>query len=325
VCKIFSLFVIFGFKGYLALTILFSYFTSLVTWKFFELVRSFKLHRDGWLAVAILFIPSVSFWCSGISKDTLLYIALFLFIRHFFRLIGPKEQRSRVNWLGFLFFGYILFSIREVMLIAAVLPFGFALLAKRLRTNMEAPVLRMVTFTAVVLVVVLGTLLLFSSNSEIITQMIDQAEVVQQDFTNNLTYGTNRYHLDVVDYSLFGMVQAMPASIVAGLFRPFLWEALIPSLFLNGVESFLFLFLVVRFFLRKKRWERIQRIRKHELLIYLFFAMLFIAFFSGFTSILFGVLVRIRVFALPMLLIILLVEAEEEPAKADEQADPQPG
>lgn len=325
VCKIVSVFVIVGFKGYLALTILFSYLSSLVTWKFFELVRSFGLHRDGWLAIAILFIPSVSFWCSGISKDTLLYIALLLFICHFFRIIGPKEERRKSSWTGLLFFGYLLWGIRPVMLMAALLPIIFALSARTLRRHVDSIPLRIVTFAVVVLSVVVGTLFVFSNNSDMINQMIEQAAIVQQDFTNNLTYGVNRYSLGAVDYSIPGMIQAMPASIMAGLFRPFLWEALMPSLFLNGLESILFICLVVRFFLRRKLRARIQLIRKHELLIYLFFAMLFIAFFSGFTSILFGVLVRIRVFALPMLLIILLVEPQDTPPEAEEQADPQPG
>jgi hypothetical protein len=317
VCKIVSVFVIIGFKGYLALTFLFSYLSSLATWKFFELVRSFKLHKDGWLAVAILFIPSVAFWCSGISKDTLLYISLLLFICHFFRIIGAKEQRRKTSWIGLLFFGYLLWGIRPVMLMAALLPIVFALSARTLRRHVHSIPLRITMVTLLTVGLTFLGLFVFSNggiiNSETINQMIQEAAVVQQDFTNNTTYGVNRYQLDIVDYSLLGMVNAMPASIIAGLFRPFLWEAFIPSLFLNGLESLLFLFLLIRFFLRKKLWGRIQRIRKHELLIYLFFVMLFIAFFSGFTSILFGVLVRIRVFALPMLLIILLVEAETKP------------
>jgi uncharacterized membrane protein YfcA len=123
--------------------------------------------------------------------------------------------------------------------------------------------------------------------------------------TTNKTYGTNRYDLGVTDYSPAGMIAAFPASVLAGFYRPYVWEALSTSLFLNGIESVVLIFYTLRFLLSGNVLKRIKRIRQHEFLIFAFFFAVILAFFAGFTSILFGVLVRFKAPVLPFLVIVL--------------------
>jgi hypothetical protein len=77
------------------------------------------------------------------------------------------------------------------------------------------------------------------------------------------------------------------------------------SLLLNGIESIVLLYFTFRFFASRKIGQRIKRIRKHEFLIFAFFFAVILAYFAGFTSILFGVLVRFKAPVLPFLVIIL--------------------
>ena len=51
--------------------------------------------------------------------------------------------------------------------------------------------------------------------------------------------------------------------------------------------------------------QKIRRIREHEFLIFAFFMAFILAFFAGFTSILFGVLVRFKAPLLPFLIVVL--------------------
>jgi len=313
VCKLLSLFMIIGFKGYLAITFFLAYLSHLAAWKLFELVLSYNIHRERLLAIAVLFIPSVSFWCSGISKDTMLYIALMLFITYFFRKLKGGSNR---NYIGIVLYGLLLLGIRPVMFMAAAAPVLFALIANILRKQIESPELRIIPQIMAIVSVMFVSLFILTNGSIIdsaaLNNMITEAAIVQQDFTNNTTYGENRYFLEITDYTVLGMTKVLPAAVIAGIYRPFLWESLTPSLILNGIESMFLLWFSIRFFLGKKLKERLHFIRRHELLVYLFFVMIFIAFFSGFTSVIFGVLVRIRSFALPFLLIILFADSSAE-------------
>lgn len=52
-------------------------------------------------------------------------------------------------------------------------------------------------------------------------------------------------------------------------------------------------------------FKKIKKIRKEEILVFALIFSLFIAFMAGFTSILFGVLVRIRAPLLPFIFLVL--------------------
>jgi uncharacterized membrane protein YfcA len=91
---------------------------------------------------------------------------------------------------------------------------------------------------------------------------------------------------------------------------------------LNGVESVVLLYFTFRFFVSRKIGQRIKRIRKHEFLIFAFFFAVILAYFAGFTSILFGVLVRFKAPVLPFLVILLTsYYMEEHLDKLDDQGD----
>jgi hypothetical protein len=149
------------------------------------------------------------------------------------------------------------------------------------------------------------TAIIIFTQSSIADEFLNEAAVINKDMTTNKTYGTNRYDLGITDYSPIGMIAAFPVSVLAGFYRPYIWEALSVSLILNGIESCVLLYFTFRFFLSRHIFERIKRIRKHEFLIYAFFFALILAYFAGFTSILYGVLVRFKAPVLPFLVIVL--------------------
>ena len=102
------------------------------------------------------------------------------------------------------------------------------------------------------------------------------------------------------------MISIAPLALAAGLYRPYVWEALSPSFIFNGLESVLLIILTV-IFLVTKPWQKLKKINANELLIFSLLFALLLAFMAGFSSILFGVLVRIRAPLLPFLMIILTI------------------
>ncbi len=310
ISKICSIIGLVTFKGYMAMSLIFAYFTTLATFRLFELIRSYKLHSDWHLAIALFFIPSVSFWCAGISKDTVIFVAISYFLHHLFKVLS-KESKTRIkNYLIMLLCLYVILQVRSFMILCLIVPLLYAwsasLLKKYENRRFEKIIIRL--FFSLIIITGLATFF----GTSLADSFINEASVINQDMTTNKTYGTNRYSLGEIDYSPIGMVAAAPMSILAGFYRPYIWEALSVSLLLNGIESIVLLYFTFRFFASRKIGQRIKRIRKHEFLIFAFFFAVILSYFAGFTSILFGVLVRFKAPVLPFLVIILTSYYMEE-------------
>lgn len=318
ISKIASFFTFFTFKGYILMSFVFAYITTLASWRLFELVRSYKLHSDWHLAFGIFFIPSLSFWCGGISKDTVIFVSVCFLLHHLYRILSFDKKSSFFNWIIVFICLYVMLQVRSFMIITVLVPFIFAYTATISRKLKDNAFKR--NFIKFSLSVIGISAILFFFQTPAADQFITEAAIINQDMTQNKTYGTNRYDLGITDYSPIGMIKAIPSSILAGIYRPFLWEALNVSLILNGVESIVLLFFTFRFFVNRHVFERIKRIRKHEFLIFAFFFAIILAYFAGFTSILFGVLVRFKAPVLPFLVIILTAHYMDE-KKAKEQIE----
>jgi hypothetical protein len=310
ISKLASIFTFFTFKGYLLISLIFTYITTNASWRLFELVRSYQLHSDWHLALAIFFIPSLSFWCGGISKDTVIFVSIIYFLHHLFQLLSKKKTKKWRHWLVMLICLYVIIQVRSFMVLTILAPLLFAysaFLSKKFEKRKFEKYSVRLFFTFVGI----GAFALFFGTS-LSDSFIKEASVINQDMTNNSTYGTNRYSLGEIDYTPIGMVAAAPMSILAGFYRPYIWEALNVSLLLNGIESMVLIYFTFRFFASRKIGQRIKRIRKHEFLIFALFFAIILAYFAGFTSILFGVLVRFKAPVLPFLVILLTSYYREE-------------
>lgn len=313
VAKITSIFTFFTFKGYILMSLIFAFITTNASWRLYELLRSFKLHSDWHLALAIFFIPSLSFWCGGISKDTVMWVAVCYFLYNIYQLISPDKKSSFWNWIGMILCLYVMFRVRSFMIVTVIVPLLFAYSA-RLGKKFGPKSLERLVIRILIGILGVGGILVFFQ-TPIAEEFINEAAVINYDMTTNKTYGSNRYDLGITDYSPFGMIMAFPASVIAGFYRPFIWESLSVSLILNGIESLVLMYFTFRFFVSWKVGERIKFIRNHEFLIYAFFFALILAYFAGFTSILFGVLVRFKAPVLPFLVIVLTAHYLEENGK----------
>jgi len=317
ISKIASFFTFFTFKGYMLMSMIFAYITTNASWKLFELVRSYKLHSDWHLAIAIFFIPSLSFWCGGISKDTVVFVAICYFLHHLFQLLSKTLKSKWKNWIILFITLYVILQVRSFILLGIAVPLLFAYSAA-LSKRFEKRKFEKYSIRLIFILIITGAFIVFFSTS-LSNDFIKEASIINQDMTENKTYGNNRYSLGEIDYTPIGMIAAAPISILAGIYRPYIWEALNVSLILNGLESIALFYFTFRFFASRKIGSRIKRIRKHEFLIFAFFFALILAYFAGFTSILFGVLVRFKAPILPFLVIILTSYYMDEKVNGKQQ------
>ena len=314
VSKIIALFMTFFGQSYIVITMLFSYIMAHASWKIFELIRHYKVTSDWYAALSILFIPSVSFWCAGISKDTVVLIATFYLLYYGFGLAN-KIVKSKFRSLFFIFIcGYILYHTRSFMLFTIIAPFLIALSTRLIAKYRDSIVLAN-AMRFFIVVIGFGSLLLFlrTQGEELAktsNKYLNEASVQTDDFLNNKTYGEKRYDLGITSYTPFGMLRVAPQAILTAFYRPGIWEASSALLMISGIETTLFIYLSFIFFLKGNVFKKIRIVRNNEFLVFSFFFALILAFFSGFTSVLFGVLVRIKAPLLPFFLIVLSTKSK---------------
>jgi len=293
------------FQSFWAGTFVFGFLLSNATWRLYEFVLGFGLHKEWHAAIAILFIPSVSFWCATVSKDAVVLISVIYAVINLFKIISLEHKATIWNWLGLVFFLFIIFQTRSAVAIAVLSPVMFALVARVRKKYEDNPFMSKFLGNSLLILGISLFLIFFSTQGEVFQKYIDEASVVQQDFANNQSYGQNKYYIVVTDYTPLGMLRAFPASVIAGTFRPFIWEALSPSLIMNGLESIVFMYLTLLFIFKGSIRKKIAEIRRSEFLMFAFYFMLLMAFMAGFTGVLFGVLVRFKAAVLPFFLLLL--------------------
>src|SRR5690606_14808661 len=143
-----------------------------------------------------------------------------------------------------------IYETRPFILYAMSLPLLLMYMTNLINRIKNFAIFRYFILLIVYIVVIGGTsFLMLTISSESLLESSDslyQAKVIQEDFAQNKLYGEDegkRYDLGEVEYSPFGILKVAPAAIIAGIYRPYIWEALSPSLFFNGLESILLLVL----------------------------------------------------------------------------------
>ncbi len=319
VSKLMSLISFFTLNSYMAMTLIMAFITSIATWRLFLFIRHYGFNQDKWLAIAILLLPSVNFWCSGVSKDTLVYVAICFLVINTFSLLSNEKRRTLINLLGIIISGFVIYHIRSFILIAVLIPFGFALMTRVVKFFGGGNITVILVRTTFLIggFILLGRSLLIQTEEEFLSSntFVQEAAIIQDDFEKNELYGDKKYNLDV-SFTPVGLIKAAPLTIITGIYRPFFWEALNPSLIFNGIESLLFIYFTFIFF-RRNFLKRVNMIRTNEFLIFCLIFTLIIAFMTGLTSILFGVLVRLRAPLLPFFLIMMSIDINKQENGAD--------
>jgi hypothetical protein len=310
--KIFSLLTFLTFKSYFAMTMITAYISFRTSWLLYEVVLKYKIISERNGAIATLFLPSTCFWCTGITKDMIIYSSVIYLLIQLFSFLNAEKLKIYRNWILGSIVIYLIISIRDFMFITALGPFFMALGArwsKKQTSGFSKFIIQILFFSVIIFCVVLFL------GSEKGQEFTNEAQMIQNDLNTNTTYSDNRYDLGISDFSPTGMFLAMPITIFTAFYRPFLWEP--GSLFIkiSALEAFVFLVLTIRLFISGAIIATLQEIRNNELLMASLVFALILGFFAGYTSGLFGVLVRFKAPLLPFLFLVLMSKKHDEVIK----------
>ncbi len=299
---------LFTFHTYSATALFFATFSFSGLWAMFSAVQRKYPGSTRWLALGILFFPSVVFWGSGILKDTITLGALGWLTWGLINVIEFK-RRGWIVWIGCITSVWLILMIKVYILIC-FLPLVLLWIYWRNIVAIRNIVLRFLV--APVLVVIFGLLGYFSviefsdrNPKYSIENISERAAITAYDIRYGWgarTEGDGGYDLGELDGSWQSMLRLMPQAINVSLFRPYLWEVKNPLMLFASVESLLVLSLTFWFLIYNKG---LIRIKSDSFLVFcLCFSILF-AFAVGVSTFNFGTLMRYKIPMIPFYILIL--------------------
>jgi len=294
-----------GLRSFIPTTILVAAFSYLGVWKLYLFFTDFFPHLQKQMAIAVLFFPSLLFWGSGVMKDTYTFAAAGWVVYNIY-MIFFKKQKIPINILLALFNIIIILSIKPYIFVAlfpGIVVWGLFERVKRIKSKVLAGL-------AMPVMIIAGfgiTMVVFSSLESSmgtygnLDSSIQKAQSVQQDLSRTEQYGENSYNIGTIDGTTSGMLKVAPAAIIAGMFRPFLWEAKNPVMLISGLENFILLTLTLYLLFKLKFFRFFQYLFSDPILLFSILFTIFFMFAVGMATANFGALVRYKIPALPFL------------------------
>lgn len=315
ICKLSSPLSFFAFKSYLTLNLFYSVLTSIVSWKFFRFLNSFLTIRIKYIAYAVLFIPTVGFWCTGIMKDSVTYASLLVVIMGAFKIL--YRQFTFKTIIATLIAGWFILVTRSFLLLPVAIPIFIILI---FRLNNTKPFITKFLTRITGIGIAFLSIGFFMSDSSMFGEfssnnLTETANTIYLDFQNNAGYTGKRYDLGISEVNSVTMITVIPNAILTTIYRPFIWEAENALMLINGLESTLFLILTFAIIRRRKKTDRVisqKDIRTKDFIIFCILFALVLAYFVGLTSGLFGVLARLKAPILPFFLLFIFSKLEKK-------------
>ncbi|MEQ9424496.1 MAG: hypothetical protein RJQ09_08775 [Cyclobacteriaceae bacterium] len=304
VVRVAAFFDLFTFGTYSATALFFAFFSFAGSWAMYSVFQRIYPLLNRQFAVAILFIPSVVFWGSGILKDTLTFGALgwvtFALINIF--LI---RRNAFLSFILLFLNAWILYSIKIYILLCLVGAFSIWFVFNY-SAKINNPVLKILLapFMGVVFLTV-GYFSLQAISADDARYSLDRIVYTASVTANDIGYWTGKgagsnYSLGKPDGSLTSMLSMAPQAVIVSLFRPFLWEVSNPLMLLAAIESLLVTILTLKLLFSKKTgWKWLTK--EPMIVLCISFALVF-AFAVGVSTYNFGSLMRYKIPLLPFYL-----------------------
>lgn len=300
---------IFG-NSYICINMIFGFFALGGAIRLFKTFYYYYPKQWREIAFACLFLPSVCYWSSGLLKDPICFGAVG-YITYAFLNIFVKKKKILISLALIIACGLLVYFIKVYILLVLVLSlliWQFAEFNKLIENKTLQRIFAGMTFAGSIII---GILLLnyltsteagqqyqldkLAGNAEYQRKMF--AEVAQQ------TGGSDSYF----EINTSNPVLMVFGGITATFYRPFIWEATSPIILLSVMESSIFLFITLFFFIKKgpKNFFRLSFSEPRILMCFIFAFVFAVA--VGISSANFGALSRYKIPCMPFYLIMMIL------------------
>jgi hypothetical protein len=310
---------IFTLNTYLPTTILFAFISFTGVWALFKTFASLYPNLTRPIAIAILFIPSVFVWGSGIFKDTICLFGLGWLTYGAFRFLVQKDFSAKNIVLTIL--SFILIAKVKIYILLGFAPALLMWIFFNYSQSIKNKAQKILVKFIFLIIIISGSLFFMQRFSrELGRYSLEKVAQTSISTRGWIYYSTgsegSTYTLGDVDPSLEGMLSKFPLAVNVTFFRPYLWESKKVIVILSALEAILFLFITLKILFTigpVKIWKTISK--DATIQFCLIFSILF-AFAVGISSYNFGTLSRYKIPCLPFyVLAIVLIYYKNRPLK----------
>ena len=303
---------LFCFNSYLVCSVVFSFISYIFIFRAFALFSSLYPKLEKQFAIAFLMIPSVLFWGSGVSKDTIMLGSILLLITAYHELvIGKRNFGANIIWV--IVSAYVISSIRGFILFSIV-PGLLLMTAVYYRASFKSALLRVIIGPVFLGVGALMSYLFIQGiGNSVQSYNLDILAQKAEGFHSWHTYlgetqGGSSYSLgNDVDYTITGILRKAPIALVICLFGPFVWQIRNAVMLMAGIESIVFLFYFFKVFLNLRAYRALNILFRDHIVMFCIPVIIIIGIAIGMTSFNYGALVRYRIPIQPLLAVLLIV------------------
>jgi len=301
------------FHTYAATAILFAAISFSGLWAMYHVFYKLFPKQHFGMAIAVLFIPSVFFWGSGILKDTITLGALGWATYSIYSLF--IEKRNILLSVLILLLSFYTIYVVKIYILLCFIPAAI-LWIFYLRIGAVKNVVVKVIIAPVVLGIagVIGyysVLKIGEDNPRYDVENLANTAKITAEWIHYVSEreGGSAYTLGDFDYSPAGMLRKFPLAVWVSLYRPYLWEAHNIVMLLSALESFALLLFTLYVMYNVGFIHTFKLISREPVLIFCFIFAIVFAFAVGVSTYNFGSLVRYKIPMYPFFvsgLIILL-------------------
>ena len=277
--------------------------------------------------ICIMLIPSVGFWSSALMKDSFTFTFNLVFIMCCAKIFFDRKIRISTIF-GLIFSAYIIMELKVYILYASIAGCMVWLGSGYLK-KVKSTLFKFVIAPLLILIVAFGGMyaLRFVGESvggkfSDVDSMLGQASVTQQDLKQEY-YEGHSFDIGDFDGSLGSLISMGPKAVIAGLYRPFIFESETAVMLLSGLENTVLLLLTLYVFFKAGVKYTIKQILGNPFVSMCLLFSVVLALGIGISTSNFGALVRFKIplipfFALGWLEILFSKKKEMELAEAEE-------
>lgn len=300
-----------SFNSYLISSLILAAISFIGPWKLYLLFKDL-LNNRRIAAIAALFIPSVLFWGTGISKDTITMTSATYLVYGLYFTFSKKEYKlSRIT--GMVIALYFILTIKPYIFLALTPGIILWLISdpvSRLKSNFlrRFSIPLIAVFSSILFVLLIQQLDSVLGNYST-DQILDKAVTTQEDLKQDY-YGGNSFDIGEVSPTVGGVLAKVPIATLYGLYAPTLLQINNIVMILSALENTFLLFLTLRLFATLKFGKIFRLSLDHPFLLFSIIFSLLVAFSIGFTTPNYGAMIRFKIPLIPFFVFYLMSMTE---------------
>lgn len=311
VIRITAVFNLFTFETYSVTALFFALFSFSGAVAMYKVFARFYPSLKRTVAIAVLFVPSVVFWGSGLMKDSLTFGALGWML---YALDNIFFERKKILISGaVLLASTYLVYITKIYILLAFAPSYFIFLAMARLKALPSKALKIILAPFIVVgglaAAYYVTTKITEKNQKYAIGKLAGTAKITAEYINEVSEksGGSAYSLGDFDATPEGLLKKFFPALGVTFYRPFLWEVKNPVMLLAALESLAVLFLTVTMVIKRGFFGFFRIVRKSPFMIFcLLFSAIF-AFAVGISTYNFGTLVRYKIPCMPFIAAVLLI------------------